>query len=712
MNSNQNLAEYVDQYADWFLDTQLLQKNQYSNNLHPYDHMFSQIKLNQVYVKNRIMFNSLPNFNMAEQLGRPNEALSAFYAERAKGGVGLITTGAVPVTGKLDPTVVDSYGRSVFPQIIDDQSVLSVWADLTDNCHTFSAKIFLTLSAGPGLAGTLRGDSEKAGQHFLFVKRPVSPSGGKSYIQNLNTRRLSERKLSQIIENFGKASELAKEVDFDGILIEGGRGALIAQMSDPEINRRKFGSFNNHQTFALEIVRRIRRITGSDYPIIYSLDLDSGNLPLNFLKNLTQAGVDGFLIRPGNYTFKWLNQGARTLPPGYGFELADRIKHFFETENLLGSNGEPVPIIASGKLDFPDLAEEALISGQTDMICLEDALLADPEWANKVYRNSIDSIRPVVRAESDYQQKISCSVNPRIGQEYKYKDTVIQVDNPHKIAVVGAGLAGIECAIAAHSRGHEVWLFEQAGKIGGKLNKTLTPSFRYDIANYLSWQQKRIANLVENSSKFNLVLNTIATMSMLDERNFDVIVVASGGKSKPFEQFEQTDIDMIDVLDLDFSNKTDKTEGSLLEQLNIVEKNKIVIYGEHPMALDIAYNLVYAYDKQVSLLFEGEEQIALLHNLESQHLLYFLRRKKVDIYYNVIINQLDKEQIGFQSTAGKYVLPYDFLFKATGLEADPELYNLLYKYKISPSVYCIGDCAKPGSNAENIKAGYRLGINL
>ena len=712
MNSNQNLAQYIEQYADWFLDTQLLQNNQYSNNLYPYDNLFSPIKLNQINVKNRIMFNCLPNFNMAEQAGRPTEALSAFYAERAKGGVGLLATGAVPVTGKLDPTVTDSYGRSIFPQIIDAQSVLSGWAELTETCHVFSAKIFLTLSAGPGLTGTLRIDPGKAKQHFLFAKRPISPSGGKSYTQNLNTRRLSERELRQIIANFAQAAELAKEVDFDGILIEGGRGGLIAQMSDPEVNRRKFGFFSNYQTFALEIIRRIRRITGSDYPIIYSLDLDSGNLPFDFLKNLIQAGVDGFVIRPGNYAYKWLSQGARTLPPGYSLNLADQIKHFFQTENLLGSNGEPVPIIASGKLDFPDLAEEALISGQTDMICLENALLADPEWVNKVYCNSVDLIKPAVRAESDYQQKISCSVNPRIGQEYKYKDTVIQVGSPRKIAVVGAGLAGIECAIAAHSRGHEMWLFEQTGKIGGKLNKTLIPSFRIDIANYLSWQQKRIANLVGNSSNFNLVLDTIATMSMLDERNFDVIVVASGGKSKPFEQ---TDIEMIDVLDLDFSNKTDKTdktEGTLLERLNIVEKNKIVIYGEHPMALDIAYNLVYAYDKQVSLLFEGEEQITLLQNLESQHLLYFLKRKKVDIYYNVILNQLDKEQISFQSTAGKYVLPYDFLFKATGLEADPELYNLLYKYKISPYVYHIGDCAKPGSNADNIKAGYRLGISL
>lgn len=277
------------------------------------------------------------------------------------------------------------------------------------------------------------------------------------------------------------------------------------------------------------------------------------------------------MIRPGDYAYKWLSQGARTLPPGYSLNLADQIKHYFQTENLLGSNGELMPVIASGKLDFPDLAEEALLSGQTDIICLEDALLADPEWANKVYCNSPDLIRPAVRAESDCDQKISCSVNPRAGQEHKYKDTVIQVGSPRKIAVVGAGLAGIECAIAAHSRGHEIWLFEQTGKIGGKLNKTLTPSFRIDIANYLSWQQKRIANLVENSSNFNLVLNTIATMSMLDERKFDVIVVASGGKSKPFEQ---TDIEMIDVLDLDFSNKTDKIEGTLLEQLNIVEKTK------------------------------------------------------------------------------------------------------------------------------------------
>lgn len=171
-----------------------------------------------------------------------------------------------------------------------------------------------------------------------------------------------------------------------------------------------------------------------------------------------------------------------------------------------------------------------------------------------------------------------------------------------KIAVVGAGLAGIECAVTAFNKGHEVWLFEQENKIGGRLNKTLIPNFRMDLSNYLSWQQRRVYRLAESYPDFHLVLNVIATMSMLEERNFDTIVLANGGKPKQLA-FDNS-ADLIDIFDLDFS---DKTESSLLEQLNIVEKNKIIIFGEHPLALDIAYNLVYAYDKKVSLLFEGEE---------------------------------------------------------------------------------------------------------
>lgn len=706
MNVDQNIEKPLGQFADWFLDSDILHKNKYNNNLYPYEKLFSKFQINQLTLKNRIMFKSPSDYNFAEQMGRPSSAMIDFYQERAQGGAGLIMTGSVPITGRIDPTIVDSYGRSPYPQIIDNESAFSGWAELVEVCHTYSAKVLLTLSAGPGQAGIVKSEYKKRSIKSLFSQANISASGGKNFHQNRKCHRLSDRKLRQLITNFGRAAELAVELGFDGVLIEGAAGEFLAQMSDAEINTRKFGEFKDHQSFALEIVRRIRRLNGPNFPIVYSIELNPKNLSLEFLRNLVQAGVDAFFLNYGEKDVPWLAQGARSLPPGYSLQYTEQVRRYLVDENIVDGNANPLPLLGGGKLDFPDLAEQALADNIVDIICLKDALLADPDWGNKVYTGKLDQIRPAIEVISSNHQSIP-SGNTRM----RYLSAINQSDQAgqlaKRIAVIGGGLAGIECAIAAHSKGHQVWLYDQENKIGGKLNKILIPNFRMDLANYLIWQQKRVAKLAEISPRFNLVLNTIATMSMLEEGAFDTIVVAVGGKLSELEIADNPEI--IDILNLDFSIKT---EDSLLEQLNIVEKNRIVILGEHPLALDIAYNLVYAYDKRVSLLFEGAEKAALEYNWESQHLLYFLKQKNVDIYYNVALKNLEKEKIEFQSTSGNYTLAYDFLFKATGLEPNSDLYDLLYKYKIAPTVYQIGDCVTSGSIAENINSGFRLGINL
>lgn len=707
MDSDQYKTQNLDDYADWFLNSDILKNNEYSVDLYPYEKLFSQYKLNQLVLKNRIVYHSSPDYNLADQMGRPGTPMLDYYTRLAKGGVGLITTGSVPVSGSIDPTVIDKNGRSVYPQIIDNQSALAGWSELAETCRVFSASLFMTLSAGLGQQGKMDDRSDQKGLKSLFRKRPVSASGGKSFSQNIKCRRLSERDLEQIIDNFGEAAKTVSELGMAGVLIEGGRDELLAQMSNPIINQRKFGSFTNYQTFGLEIVRRIRRVNGPNFPILYSLELDPLNLDWDFVKNLIQAGIDGLLIRYGVKDYSWLAKGVRTLPAGYNLRIAETVRQYLLAENILSHNGSEIALILSGKLDFPDVAERALANELGDLVCFDDALLADPEWANKVYCGQIEQIRPAIDSIPANQKNKSSSVNPSIDYRSEASGTLTNNLSKKKIAVVGAGLAGIECAVTAFNKGHEVWLFEQENKIGGRLNKTLIPNFRMDLSNYLSWQQRRVYRLAESYPDFHLVLNVIATMSMLEERNFDTIVLANGGKPKQLA-FDNS-ADLIDIFDLDFS---DKTESSLLEQLNIVEKNKIIIFGEHPLALDIAYNLVYAYDKKVSLLFEGEEKTDLEYNWESQHLLFFLKQKNVDIYYNVTLKELNEDQISFQSTAGRYTLLYDFLFKATGLEPNPDLFELLYQYKIAPQVYQVGDCSKPGSIANNVRSGYRLGINL
>ena len=228
--------------------------------LYPYDRLFSPIKINKLTIKNRIVMAPMGNIDMCEETGRPNDMMLQYFFARAKGGCGLLTTGLVPVSHGVDSTVTELDGLTYFPRIDRSRTVMPGWRDLAQGVHAHGSRIFVQLTAGLGRVGNP--------QCLLTQKKlPVSASFLPNYyIPAIPCMRLSDRKLRRIVTNIGQASADAHAMGIDGVYLHGHEGYLIEQLSNPAFNHRKLGRYADWRRFGLDMVAEIRHRVGPDYP--------------------------------------------------------------------------------------------------------------------------------------------------------------------------------------------------------------------------------------------------------------------------------------------------------------------------------------------------------------------------------------------------------------------------------------------------------------
>jgi 2-enoate reductase len=236
---------------------------------------------------------------------------------------------------------------------------------------------------------------------------------------------------------------------------------------------------------------------------------------LEYMINLVKAGVDVFDVDLGSYDNWWLPHPPSSMPAGCYRAVARLVKETFAHQNVRSNAGLPVPVVAVGKLGYPDLAEEALAEGDCDMVMLARPLLADPDWANKAYAGRVHDIRPCIGDQEACINEFiegghpQCSVNPHSGFEDVYPAELAPAAQRRRIAVVGAGPAGIICATVAARRGHQVTLIEARDRIGGMLVPGSVPRIKYEVANYLDYLCGQVEQAVVEHGLV-LELNTIA----------------------------------------------------------------------------------------------------------------------------------------------------------------------------------------------------------
>lgn len=724
-----------------------------TNNLYPYTKMFSPIVINHLKVKNRLVMGPMGNIDMAEETGRPSQKMISYFEERAKGGVGLITTGLIPVSFGIDPTVKELGDLSYFPRIDRSRTVFSGWREVAAGVHSHGANIFIQLTAGLGRVGNP--------QCLLTqFKLPVSASWNPNfYIPQIPSMRISGRKLNKLVKNFGQAAADAKAMNLDGVYLHGHEGYFLEQMTNPAFNRRSMGKYSDWQRFGIDVVKTIRERTGDRFPIMYRIDLSlmlnatykekmdsvkslkkfrnerTVQQTLDYMVNLVRAGVDMFDVDLGCYDNWWLPHPPASMPSGCFLDIAELVKEYFVANKIKSNAGVEVPIVAVGKLGYPDLAEQALRDNKCDMIMLARPLLADPEWPNKAYRGECESIRPCIGCHEACIKEFvdgghpQCAVNPRTAFEEVFSKEIPLAPKQKKVAVIGGGPAGVVAAKVLIARGHEVTLFESNHEIGGTLRAGGVPTIKYEINNYMHYLQHEVKEL-EKNPRFTLKLDTTATAESLKGR-FDSIVVATGSH-----------IVTPKIEGADNKNVVTVTEA-LLDPERVKQAKNIVIIGGGDSGCETAYWARIELGKNVQIVEMTANLMASSCTANRGHILHYLDNSGVITHNLSQVTRIEKDAVYIKKNVHpsvpnpynswqpilpenihnplapkigeKYenkLLPADLVILALGTRPSEQIYFDLVSSNAAPEIVRVGDAIRPGKVFSATKSAYRTARDI
>jgi 2,4-dienoyl-CoA reductase (NADPH2) len=470
------------------------------------DPIFQPIHIGTLEVKNRIYMPAM-HLNMAENY-EVTHRLIEFYAERAKGGAGMISVGFA--------TIDELSGFHMNIGAHTDAFIPGL-KRLADAIKDNGARSAVQLN--------------HAGRYnFSFLaggKQPVAPSPIASKLTKETPRELAIEEIRQIVDSFAKAAARVKQAGFDAVEVLSGTGYLISEFLSPLTNERKDaygGSFDNRMRFGLDIVKKIKQATGSDFPLIVRMNGNDfmpggqGRKDLQaYAQALASAGVDALCINVGWHEAR-VPQIVTSVPRGVFGYLAKGIKALVK-----------IPVIASHRINDPDTAREMIADGLCDMVAIGRSLIADPDFPEKAKTGREHEIVHCIACAQGcfdhiFQMKpVECLCNPRAGHEKEYG--IETSDTPRKVMVVGGGPAGMSAALAASERGHDVTLFEKADCLGGQLYLAAAPPGRGEFKQLVQDLAAQVA-----IHHIRVMLNTEMDEAALDREKPDFIILATGAK--------------------------------------------------------------------------------------------------------------------------------------------------------------------------------------
>ena len=641
-----------------------------------YSILWHPIDINKCRIRNRISMSGMGTFTptMAEQY--ETESGLRYYEERAKGGIGLIHTGAYFIDEKTAQG-----GRTL--DFSTDKTIPSGTV-LTERVHRWGAKIFAQLSCGTG----------RNGMPQIGERVPISSSENPSfYNPSMICRPLSIEEIEEMMEHWKVAATNAVRMGFDGIQIHAHAGDLMDQFMSEIWNHRtdKYGgSFENRCRFTMETVDAIRSVVGPNFPITYRISLDHrfpGGRTLEesmkILDVLDKCGIDAFDIDAACYeTMDYIFPTRYTGEACMAYVCEEARKHLTK------------PIINTGNHSM-ESAVDLLKSGNADIVQFGRQSIADPQFANKLREGRREDVRPCIVCNEECIGRIfgrltqlSCTVNPSVGFE-SYME-VKPVSGPTNVVVIGGGPGGLEAARCAAERGCSVTLYEKADRLGGTFLTIATGDFKWRIPQLIKWYEVQLKKL-----GVKVVLNTEIGVDDPVLESADAVFVATG--SKPV----MPAIPGIEkAIDVEQIHKNGMPEG----------KN-VVICGGGLSACDTAIEYAAKGGRKftiVEMLPQLASDVMVVNKISIDRL---LNEYGVEQLVNTKVVGITDAGVEVESAEGKKVLPADVVIGAFGRARSLELADVIQnKYPMKTTI--IGDCMKPAKAGSAIREGFYAAMAL
>lgn len=481
-----------------------------ANQSEPFSHLLSPGRIGRVEVRNRLVSTS-HGTHLAER-HRPSRELIAYHAARAMGGIGLIVTEGL----RIHPTTRVEGRLEVW-----DEDAIPHFRPLADAVHQHGATIFAQLIHQGRRAYSMDSFREMWSASQVPAINSVEL-----------THAMTKPEIAEIIQAFARGAVYMKQAGFDGVELHGAHGYLIHQFFSPLTNKRTDeygGSLQNRARFALELVETVRRAVGNDFPLgmrLSSDDFEPGGVGPDETGQIAQ-----WLEQSGKVDYLSISQGSTADPLAVARVIPDMTwpeASWVKLTEGIKRKTRGIPIITVGRIVDPSIAEGILAKGQADFVGMTRAQIADPELGRKLVEGRPEDIRACIGCNQgcigryEVGRSIGCLVNPEAGRELEL-GPLTKAATPRPVVVVGGGLAGMEAARVAASRGHYVALYERHGRLGGQVRTLTRAPNRQTFGNIVAWleYQLKMTGVV-------VKLNTVATLENLAAEEPEVVLVATG----------------------------------------------------------------------------------------------------------------------------------------------------------------------------------------